>query len=55
MKLYPANQWPSEAFWENVEEAVEIVLKENGGGVADEIRELILKEWLAYSWPAGTA
>lgn len=50
-----SNAWPVDAFHESVEEAVRLVLVEEPAGVAAEIRELILREWLAFSYPAGTA
>lgn len=49
------NQWPTDAFFENVEEAVEAVLKGEPEADPGAIRALVLFEWLGYSHPAGIA
>jgi hypothetical protein len=55
VKVWPANQWPTDDYWDNVEEAVSIVLAAEPDADPDIIRGLTLFEWLANSYPAGTA
>lgn len=55
MKLCFGNQWPADDFFENVEEAIDLVLKSEPDADPNIIRRLVLFEWLGFSYPAGTA
>lgn len=54
MRFCFGNQWPADEFWENVEEAVSLVLRAEDAD-PNIIRGLVLFEWLGFSYPAGTA
>lgn len=54
-KLCFGNQWPADAFFDNVEEAIEIVLQSEPDADPNIIRGLVLFEWLGFSYAAGTA
>lgn len=55
--VYASNQWPSDAFWHHVHIASQMVEAEltlvNPG--TEEIERMVLKSWLEFSYPAGTA
>lgn len=55
MTLCETNAWPVDAFYENAEEAVNLVLREEPSADPDHVRALIMFEWLKYSYPAGRA
>lgn len=52
---WPVNLWPAEWFWRAVEIAVALAAAAEPLVREDFIRDTILKEWLALSWPAGHA
>lgn len=54
-KVCFGNQWPADEFFEQVEEAVSVVLGSEPDADPEIIRGLVLFEWLGFSYAAGTA